>query len=300
MLPFRDIELNDKKDIEYYTNKKKYYLCEHCFADLYIWRYFYSTQICIHDDFLYIKMKTNPENNTLYLAPIGTGDILSAIKNIEDDANERNITFSMISIPEQLKIELEYKCPNKFKYTEQRDNADYIYLSSDLIELKGKKFHSKRNFINRFKTEYKNQWFYEEINSENARDIFDYQIKWCEINECNDKKSFMGETCAISQALRNFKALDLKGGLIKLNNEIIAFSIGSKLYDEMFVVHIEKADYKIKGAYQMINQQFAEHNFKNIKYINREEDLGIEGLRKAKLSYNPVIISLNYSASCIN
>ena len=117
------------------------------------------------------------------------------------------------------------------------------------------------------------------------------------MNNDTEDQNFFNETCAISLALKNFEKLELKGGLIRLNGKIIAFTLGSRANEDTFIVHIEKADYTITGSYQMINNQFAINNFEGIKYINREEDLGIEGLRKAKLSYNPIILADNYSAT---
>lgn len=296
MLEFKTIELEDKKKVEEYTSIRNSYLCEHCFVDLFIWRYYYNTKICFQDGFLFIKMEVHETKETMYLAPIGKGDLKKAVKTIYLDSCERNIPFIMISITEDLKLEIEQIMPGQFVFKEQRDNADYIYSAEDLITLKGKKLHSKRNYINRFKTTYKDRWEYKNITSENARDIFNYQLKWCELNECNEEKSFLGETCAISQALKNFEALDLRGGFLMLDNNIIAFTLGCKFLDDTFVVQIEKADYTIAGAYQMINNLFAVQNFESVKYVNREEDLGIEGLRKAKLSYNPIFLSTNYLA----
>lgn len=300
MLSFRPIELNDKEEIEKYTSKIKSYLCEHCFVDLFIWRYYYSTQICIKNGFLFIKMQTKHNNTTMYLAPIGKGDLKNAIEEIEKDAEERKVFFRMISITEDLKSEIENIMKDRFSFEEQRDNADYIYNAQDLITLKGKKYHSKRNFINRFKINFDGRWKYEDITAENAKDIFNYHIKWCEMNECTEKDSFMGETCVISQILRNFEVFNMKGGLIRLDGNIIAFTLGCQSREDMFIVQIEKADHTIQGAYQMINQQFAERNFNLITYVNREEDLGIEGLRKAKLSYYPVIMGTNYMATYKN
>lgn len=296
MLSFKKIEITDKEKIEQYTKQKNYFMCEHCFADLFIWRNHYNTQFCIQDGFLFIKMQSVPDNTHMYLAPIGSGDLKAAIELIENDAKEKNIDFIMISVPEELKETIEEFFPDKFTFNEERDNADYIYLAEDLISLKGKKLHAKRNYINRFKNTYDGLWEYENLTCENAREMFNYQLKWCELNECNEQDSFLGETCAIAQALNNFKELELRGGLLRLNNEIIAFTLGSKSHDDMFVVHIEKADYTIPGAYQMINQQFVQQNCNDVMYVDREEDLGIEGLRKAKLSYYPHKLGVNFSA----
>ena len=109
-------------------------------------------------------------------------------------------------------------------------------------------------------------------------------------------RAFQGETCAVSRGLDNFKALDLRGGILRIDGEVAAFTLGCRSTDDVFVIQIEKADHNIPGAYQMINQQFAIHNCRDVKYINREEDLGIEGLRKAKRSYYPELLVKKYAA----
>jgi len=243
-------------------------------------------------------MKTHEDKKEMYLAPIGTGDLKKATETILEDAKQRNIPFIMISIPEEIKNNLELIMPNKFHFEENRDNADYIYSAEDLISLKGKKFHSKRNFINRFKQTYENRWSFEDITEENIQEVFNYQLKWYEENrKTGDNNSLFSETSAIAQALKNFKALELKGGILRLDKNIIAFTLASQSAPDMFTIQIEKAEHSINGAYQMINNEFAKRNFIGIKYVDREEDLGLEGLRKAKLSYNPIFMGTNYNAT---
>ncbi len=297
ILLFKNITIDDKEIIEKYTKQNNYFLCEHCFTDIFIWRYNYSTKYCIQDDFLFIKMKTHEDKKEMYLAPIGSGDLKKAIELIIEDSKQRNIPFIMISISEEIKIKIEEIMPEVFDFEENRDNADYIYLAEDLINLKGKKFHSKRNFINRFKQTYENRWIFEDITEDNAHEVFNYQLKWYEENRgIGDNNSLFSETSAIAQALKNFKALELKGGLLRLDGNIIAFTLASRSAYDMFTVQIEKAEHSINGAYQIINNEFAKKNFEGVKYVDREEDLGIEGLRKAKLSYNPVLMGVNYNA----
>ena len=131
---------------------------------------------------------------------------------------------------------------------------------------------------------------------ENIKDAFAFHIHWCNLNGCARERDFEGETCAIVQALHNFDYLNLRGGLLRLDGEVIAFTFGCKATPDMFVVQIEKADHTIQGAYQMINQQFVQRNCNDVEYVNREEDLGLEGLRKAKKSYYPVMRGVKYMA----
>lgn len=297
MLDFRDITIEDKALFEKYTNNMEYHLCEYCFADVFMWRGHYDTKICDAGDGLYISCYDENAGHMLYLCPMAEGnDISKHIKRLMEDAKEREIPFVMISINEEKRKLIEEQMPGVFMFEENRDNADYVYLRDRLAELAGKKLHSKRNFINRFKISYEDRWHYEPVTKENIKEIFAFHMKWCEINGCGSDESFLYETCAISQGLRNFEQLGLFGGALYLDGEIIAYTLGSKSGSDMVIVHIEKADHNIPGSYQMINQQFVQNNIGSVKYVNREEDLGIEGLRKAKLSYYPDIIITNYMA----
>ena len=148
----------------------------------------------------------------------------------------------------------------------------------------------------RFKTAYENRWSYEDMTKDNIKDAFAFHVHWCNLNGCAHERDFEGETCAIVQALHNFDYLNLRGGLLRLDGEVIAFTFGCKATPDMYVVQIEKADHTIQGAYQMINQQFVQRNCTDVMYVNREEDLGLEGLRKAKKSYYPVMRGVKYMA----
>ena len=134
------------------------------------------------------------------------------------------------------------------------------------------------------------------MTKDNIKDAFAFHVHWCNLNGCALERDFQGETCAIVQALHNFDYLNLRGGLLRLDGEVIAFTFGCKATDDMYVVQIEKADSNIPGAYQMINQQLVQHNCTDVMYVNREEDLGLEGLRKAKKSYYPVMRGVKYVA----
>ena len=163
-------------------------------------------------------------------------------------------------------------------------------LAEKLATLSGKKLQSKRNLVNRFKAAYEGRWTYENMTKDNIKDAFAFHVHWCNLNGCALERDFQGETCAIVQALHNFDYLNLRGGLLRLDGEVIAFTFGCKATDDMYVVQIEKADSNIPGAYQMINQQFVQHECTGYQYVNREDDAGSEGLRKAKLSYRPAFL----------
>ena len=184
---------------------------------------------------------------------------------------------------------LEQLFPGKYSIEFDRDVADYIYEVSQLTSLAGKKLHGKRNHINKFK-ENNPDWSYETLNDENLEECLQMAEEWKAINLCGEKGEKHAEFCVTRRALKNYKALGLKGGVLRDGSRVVAFTLGEELNKEMFVVHIEKAFADVQGAYPMINQQFLIHEASNYKYVNREDDTGAEGLRKAKLSYYPVFL----------
>ena len=170
-----------------------------------------------------------------------------------------------------------------------RDEADYVYEREKLATLAGKKLHGKRNHINKFKSLYED-WTYESLNDENVEDCFQMALKWRNQNGCDEDHEKNAEMCVTLNSLRLYKELGMVGGIIRVAGKIVAFCIGEPVSEDTFVVHIEKAFPDIEGAYPMINQQFVLHECMEYQYVNREEDTGAEGLRKAKLSYRPVFL----------
>ena len=167
--------------------------------------------------------------------------------------------------------------------------GDYVYESEKLATLSGKKLHGKRNHINKFK-QVNEDWSYEKITKENIEECFQMALQWRIENGCEADEEKNAEMCVTLNSLRLYEELELTGGLLRVNGKVVAFTLGEEVSDDTFVVHIEKAFAEIQGAYPMINQQFVEHECMKYKYINREEDTGAEGLRKAKLSYRPVFL----------
>ena len=288
MLEFKPIELKDKELIEKYFKRENHFLCEYCFTDLFIWGKHYNTQYAESDGFLYIR--SDNEEYDCYTVPDGEGDFKKAMEKLFEYIDQKGKQWIFVSIYKEQKEMLEKYYPGKFEFEENRDNADYVYLAEKLASLSGKKLHKKKNHVNRFYKEYEGRWSYEPLNDDNIREFFGYQLDWCE----NDS-AFLGELCAASIALKNYKALGIVGGILRVDGKIVAVTLGSKSFDDTMIVHIEKADYNINGAYQVINQQFVLNHCQDVKYVDREEDLGIEGLRKAKESYYPEFTTLNYT-----
>lgn len=224
-----------------------------------------------------------------YCFPIGRGDKRAAVEAIRQLCRESGNSFRMACVtPEQFAL-LEQWFPEQFQITYNRDIADYVYEGEKLRTLAGKKLHSKRNHINRFLNDYEN-WSYEPISESNREECFQMAQQWRKENQCDEDDEKNAEMCVSLNALRLMEELSLIGGLLRLDGRVIAFSIGEPVTEDTFVVHIEKALGEIPGAYPMINQQFAIHEADGYAYINREDDSGEEGLRRAKLSYKPAFL----------
>ncbi len=292
MIDFKQIKITDKEIIDLYFNKVKSTACDYCFTNLFIWQYHYDHQYAIVEDFLVVKTFEN--DKTAFWFPVGDGDLLCCIGRLIEYTKQANIPLEFTRVTEEQSKQLIALYHDQIVITEDRDSFDYLYRSEDLISLKGKKYHQKRNHINRF---IENNWTFEPITPDNADECISFNNRWCEDN--NDDNDGTNEdkhlACAVCLALKNLDRLGLVGGLLRLDGEIVAISAGGRLSDDTFVVHIEKAKAEIQGAYPTINREFARFAASNFLYINREEDLGIEGLRKAKLSYNPYALVVKYN-----
>ena len=293
MISFKDITLADKDTITSFTMKSDRRNCDLSFSNLCSWSFLYDTKFAVVDNFLVFKFWAGEQ--LAYMMPIGTGDLKAILRKLIEDADKEKQSFCMLGVCSNMRVDLETTLPSQFVFTEDRDYADYIYLKSDLSTLKGKKFQSKRNHINRFRNTYPD-YEYTPITPDRIQECLDLEAEWCKVNNCDQQEGTGNERRALIYALHNFEALGLTGGILHVNSKIVAFTFGMPINHETFGVHVEKADTNIEGAYAMINYEFANRIPEQYIYINREEDLGIEGLRKAKLSYQPVTILEKYMA----
>lgn len=285
-LTFKKMELEDREMANEYIRSAAGRSCETSFANIYLWQRHYRVEYTIIEDAIVFKtMQQEPS----FSYPYSKGDTKKVLDIMMEYAKEQGFPFRMYSVTKEDFEELERLYPGKFEIEYDRDSADYIYETEKLITLSGKKYHGKRNHINRFKELYPD-WSYESITKDNVEECFQMALKWRNINGCEEDSEKLDEICVTLNALRLLEELQLKGGLIRVNGDIVAFAIGEEICEDTFCVHIEKAFADIQGAYPMINQQFAEKEGVGYRYINREEDLGSEGLRKAKLSYRPVFL----------
>ncbi|NLG53499.1 MAG: DUF2156 domain-containing protein [Clostridiales bacterium] len=295
MLNFKPIEVDDKKEAMPYLCAEPFGSTESSFADIYIWGEQFNTRICVKDGILYIRAEH--AGKVYYLFPFGSGDLRAALENIREDARRLGTTPELRGITDKMREKIEAAAPGLLTYEETRDTFDYIYDAKELIELKGRKFHQKRNHLNKFLKTYDGRFKYEEITRENFDEVYDFQNRWLLDNITpGNKESLKAEMRAIRRALKDYFALGFTGGIIRIDGHIAAYSMGTRLCTDSFLISVEKGDYAYDGIYQAINQMFAEKNCFDVKYINREDDTGSPGLRRAKLSYKPVILLTKYRA----
>jgi uncharacterized protein len=277
--------------------------CTDSYANIILYRKKYKTQVCYCGGNVLRKYgtleateKDISSTRTLYGFPIGTGDMKTAVDFLTKDAAENGMPLAFPLLTDRQKLYLETKMPNKFTFTERRDDSDYVYLTKSLAKLPGGKYHKKKNHIAQFTRKHPDV-FYRPLTSANAGDALVIEKAWFDANEGAGNYDKEAEYDIICEALSLLDALNLTGGVLYADNRPIAMAIGSAITEKTADVHFEKAvpEYDRDGAYAVINQEFAKTMIK-YEYLNREEDMGIEGLRKAKLSYHPELLLAKWSA----
>lgn len=293
-MEFKKITIEDKPWIDNILKKKKHLSCEYCFGNHFIWKNAYDVEIIQFSEGFFVASLMNDEgvDGRSFLYPAGVGNVKPVIEQLLDYCSQNKIEFRMHSATFEDKQELDRLFPGKFECTADRDYADYIYNASDLTNLSGKKYHGKRNHIARFK---ERDWSFEPITSDNFAECQEMNELWCVENNCGMDPDIIQECCAVKRSFKYFNELGFFGGLLRVDGRVVAYTFAEALNEEVVAVHMEKAFSDIQGAYAAINREFVANMCQSYLYINREEDLGVEGLRKAKLSYHPAILLEKYS-----
>ncbi len=298
MLSFKPITIEDKEAITAFTLQGDLPNCDYAFANMCSWNFLYESQYAIADDFLFVRfyVEEKGRRHLAYMFPVGNGDLKKAIEILEKDAEKMEYILLILGVTPDSKNKINALFPDNFTYIIERDYFDYIYLREDLATLKGKKFQPKRNHINKFKKQY--EYTYLPITPDIVCRCMEVEQIWCKANlDENDKEDLAHENRSMTFAMQHFEELELSGGAILADGKIIAFTYGSPINNHTFGIHVEKADVSYEGIFSVINQEFASRIPQQYTYINREEDLGIPGLRKSKLSYNPVLLLEKNSAA---
>ena len=292
MLNFQNLEKSRLKEYRSYYDDPKAVGLEYNFVSAYLWSREYSIKAAFFDDTL-IKAYFRGDGSVWgYCLPSGK-NVRGAVEAVFADAKEKNerVCFGYLSQSERDALEAMY--PGRFEFERSDTTQDYIYYSGDLAYLAGKKYHSKRNHISKFFRTYDNA-VVRSITPENTGDALAVVKLWCEENGI-DRETY-AEYYVILEALNNLREFEMRGIILYVGNKPVAMTLGSEISPVCFDVNFEKALTAYDGSYAVINNEFAKR-LTAYTYINREEDLGLEGLRKSKLSYHPAIIYDRYDGA---
>lgn len=296
MIDFHTPSLTDKEWIKTKVAEAGCPSCEYTFGN--IFSYTAKMDIKVAEIYGCLVTRCIFDGQVMYCYPVGDGDRKAAVEALTEDGKQLGTVFHFFGLTREFAEELEYNFPGKFEIRFDRDGSDYLYNSEDLISLKGKKYQPKRNHISFFEKNY--NWEYERISDENIPECIRMNEKWIEESLSEYKEDLEHEFEIIKLAFANYEALDFVGGLIRVDGQVVAYTMGERMNEDTFCVHFEKAFSCFRGAYPIINREFCKRELSGYKYIDREDDVGAENLRKAKLSYHPVIIREEYEAKLKN
>ena len=295
MLEFEPIKLSDKSWIDPIVRAENSRSADYSFANIYIWDNRFKQQVARCSQ-RFIVMPTY-EEKPFFAYPVGSGDLMPVIEEMRAYAESRGFPFVMRGVTSEHVRELNSLFPGKFDFYENRDYFDYVYSAEKLATLSGKKLHGKRNHINRFVEN--NDWSFEPLTTRQIPECMAMLEEWSEENMDKLDRDLSDEHDAIVRAFEHFERLGLEGGILRSGGRLIAFTVGEKISSDTYDIHFEKAYAHIQGAYPMINREFVRHIRKlypEIAYINREDDMGRENLRQAKLSYYPEFLIEKFTA----
>jgi len=289
----KQLELDDKSLFDEYFSKYPPETSEFTFTNLFIWRKYYNLLFIEWNEHLLIfsntffKKRKAPLSNgldaILFFPPIGpepmkiTVELFKSKKNIEIHRVPEFLSESLRTIEESAKLNIEI--------LDDRSNWDYVYEKDLMINLPGNMYRQNRRWLNKFLETYDHEFL--PLKEETVDTVRELQLEWCEMRECQNEEDLMEEQNAIDFALDHFSDLNFKGGLVCVEGKCVAYTFGEMLNKDTMVIHIEKGHMEYSGAYQAINNAFLKYCCEDAVFVNREQDLGIPGLRRAKESYKP-------------
>ncbi len=282
MLSFKKIKLEDIPTLKAYFSAYPARQCDRAVGSTVMWRDYFENRYAVYDGTLILSAKF--KNEICFSYPIGR-NISDAVYAIEEYCKEKNIPMILCSVNKKELDDVLSKYPQSVVDSD-RNWFDYLYEKDALLNLTGRKYSTPRNHINKFKKLYEN-WTFETIEADKVADLIEFTNNFTFNSEKDESAQLELEMC--TEVLKNYSAYGMLGGVLKVNGKIVGYSIGEIIGDTLFS-HIEKADISYHGAYQMLTNQFLKMyaSSDEIKFVNREEDCGDEGLRKSKLSYHPI------------
>ncbi len=279
---FKDLSLEERALIESAFLRFPPSISEFTFTNLFIWRHAYQLKISRLQDF--ICLLSDKGETSFFFPPIGEGDRVRCCQLLLHHLKEMGVPPKISRVPESMATQTDWKAAGMVAEFD-RDQSDYVYLVQDLMKLEGRKYHRKRNHIKQFKEKYSHQYI--PLAAEWIPECLRLETEWCDLRHCEVIPGLANESIAIKETFTHFDQLSVKGGVILISDKVEAFTLGEPLNPETVVIHIEKANPAFEGLYPLINQAFLEKEWSDYIYVNREQDLGEEGLRKAKESYFP-------------
>jgi hypothetical protein len=281
---FKKIEIYDRDLFQEILWNYQPETSELTFTNLFMWRKRYRFRYSLFDQWLLLIAEA--DGHLYAFQPVGPPGRARVMIQVFEWLRTHRISY----VPEICRVDRrsidELGGIKDLSIEPLRNHFDYVYLSKDLVELAGRQYHPKRNHLNRFLNAF--TFRYEPLTSSNIRHCIEFSSSWCRAFHCNDDLSLCAEWVAIHEALHHFEQLRLHGGVLWVGRRVEAFTFGELLNNTTAVIHIEKANPEINGIYAAINQMFCEHQFSGTLFVNREQDLGDQGLRKSKESYHPV------------
>ena len=297
MIPFKTVTLCDKHWIDEIVMAEGSRSADYNFGNIYIWDNRYRQLVARAGGRMLTKLRY--AGKPTFVFPIGSGPLRPAIEELRHFAVEKGYEpFCLRGITEEHRAMLEEEYPGCFAYSEDCDNADYIYEAEKLATYAGKALHGKKNHCNRFEAE--NDWRFVPLTRELIPDCLDMLDVWSEENAERLEKSIVYEHTAIVRAFAAFEKLGLEGGVLYANDKIVGFTLGEMICEDTFDVHFEKAEGALNGAYPMTCRELTRmlmEKHPNLRYMNREDDMGIEALRRSKESYKPAYLLKKYTAT---
>ncbi len=279
---FQGLEIEDKPRLAPFFGGADVQASELSFTNLFMWRHLYRPRWRVEGDCLQVVLFPAGEE-PFGLRPLGGGDMARAAESLLAAMAGAGLRPRLARVSaEFVRAHLD---PAAYRLRPQPRHFDYVYRARDLIELSGRAYHRKKNLLNRFLRQ--QRFRYWPMDHQCVEEVLEMQKNWCRLRDCGSDLSLQNEDQAIWEALTHFDRLDFAGGSIIIEGKVEAFTLGELLNPTTVVIHIEKANPKIPGLYAAINQMFCARAWAHTEFVNREQDLGLEGLRAAKQSYHP-------------
>ena len=289
---FNELTLEDKPLFDQLFRRFPPVISEFTFTNLFIWRSVYRTNVSRFGNLLCLLSEQGQDS--FFFPPVGEGNVIECFQSLLQYLGGKGLPPKIARVPENLATQIDGKASG-MKAEMDRSQCDYIYLVQEMVDLKGRKYHRKRNHIKQFQEKYSFQYI--PLTPEWVPQCLQLQAEWCDLRDCEANPGLHNESLATKEAFTHFEELGVKGGAILINGKVEAFTLGDPLNPETIVIHIEKANPAYDGLYPTISQAFLKHGGSGFTYVNREQDLGEEGLRKAKESYFPLHMVNKYTVT---